>query len=39
MRLPLGSDTVEPIEAKNAHVAQELAAWRKVATSTGWDAA
>ena len=38
-RLPLGSDTVERIESKNAHVAQELAAWRKVATSTDWDAA
>jgi NAD(P)-dependent dehydrogenase (short-subunit alcohol dehydrogenase family) len=35
-RLPLGSDTVERIEAKNAHVAQELATWRKVATSTDW---
>ena len=38
-RLPLGSDTVERIESKNALVAQELAAWRKVATSTDWDAA
>jgi NAD(P)-dependent dehydrogenase (short-subunit alcohol dehydrogenase family) len=37
-RLPLGSDTVERIESKNAHVAQELAAWRKVATSTDWTA-
>jgi NAD(P)-dependent dehydrogenase (short-subunit alcohol dehydrogenase family) len=35
-RLPLGSDTVERIEAKHAHVEQELAAWRKVATSTDW---
>jgi NAD(P)-dependent dehydrogenase (short-subunit alcohol dehydrogenase family) len=35
-RLPLGSDTVERIESKNAHVAQELAAWRNVATSTDW---
>ncbi len=35
-RLPLGSDTVERIEAKHAHVAQELNAWRKVATSTDW---
>jgi NAD(P)-dependent dehydrogenase (short-subunit alcohol dehydrogenase family) len=35
-RLPLGSDTVERIESKNAHVAQELAAWRDIATSTDW---
>jgi NAD(P)-dependent dehydrogenase (short-subunit alcohol dehydrogenase family) len=35
-RLPLGSDTVERIESKHAHVAQELAAWRNVATSTDW---
>jgi NAD(P)-dependent dehydrogenase (short-subunit alcohol dehydrogenase family) len=35
-RLPLGSDTVQRIEAKNAHVAQELAAWRNVAISTDW---
>jgi NAD(P)-dependent dehydrogenase (short-subunit alcohol dehydrogenase family) len=34
LRLPLGSDTVERIEAKNAHVAKELAEWRMVATST-----
>jgi NAD(P)-dependent dehydrogenase (short-subunit alcohol dehydrogenase family) len=33
-RLPLGSDTVERIESKHAHVEQELAAWRSVATST-----
>jgi hypothetical protein len=32
--LPLGSDTVERIEAKNASVAKELAEWRAVATST-----
>jgi NAD(P)-dependent dehydrogenase (short-subunit alcohol dehydrogenase family) len=37
-RLPLGSDTVERIESKNAHVAQELEAWRNVATSTDWTA-
>jgi NAD(P)-dependent dehydrogenase (short-subunit alcohol dehydrogenase family) len=37
LRLPLGSDTVERIEAKNAHVAQELAAWRQVSTSTDWN--
>jgi NAD(P)-dependent dehydrogenase (short-subunit alcohol dehydrogenase family) len=35
-RLPLGSDTVERIEAKHAHVEQELNAWRKVAISTDW---
>jgi len=34
LRLPLGSDTVERIEAKNAFVAKELAEWRTVATST-----
>jgi NAD(P)-dependent dehydrogenase (short-subunit alcohol dehydrogenase family) len=34
LRLPLGSDTVERIEAKNAHVAKEIATWRTVATST-----
>jgi NAD(P)-dependent dehydrogenase (short-subunit alcohol dehydrogenase family) len=35
-RLPLGSDTVERLEAKNAHVARELAAWREISTSTDW---
>lgn len=34
LRLPLGSDTVAAIEAKNAFVTRELAAWRTVATST-----
>ena len=34
LRLPLGSDTVERIEAKNAFVAKELAEWRSVSTST-----
>ena len=34
LRLPLGSDTVARIEAKNAFVAGELAAWREIATST-----
>lgn len=34
LRLPLGSDTVERIEAKNAFVAGELAEWRTLATST-----
>lgn len=37
-RLPLGSDTVERIEAKNAHVERELAEWRSVSTSTDWTA-
>ncbi|MGD9836498.1 MAG: oxidoreductase [Afipia sp.] len=35
-RLPLGSDTVERIEAKHARVESELADWRSVATSTDW---
>jgi NAD(P)-dependent dehydrogenase (short-subunit alcohol dehydrogenase family) len=39
LRLPLGSDTVERIEAKNAHVAGEIAAWRTLATSTDHDQA
>lgn len=34
LRLPLGSDTVDRIEAKNILVARELAGWRTVATST-----
>jgi NAD(P)-dependent dehydrogenase (short-subunit alcohol dehydrogenase family) len=34
LRLPLGSDTVERIETKNAFVARELAEWRTLATST-----
>jgi NAD(P)-dependent dehydrogenase (short-subunit alcohol dehydrogenase family) len=34
LRLPLGSDTVAAIEAKQRFVADELAAWRSVATST-----
>jgi NAD(P)-dependent dehydrogenase (short-subunit alcohol dehydrogenase family) len=34
LRLPLGSDTVERIEAKNSHVAKELATWRTLSTST-----
>ena len=34
LRLPLGSDTVERIEAKNALVARELSAWRTIAVST-----
>jgi NAD(P)-dependent dehydrogenase (short-subunit alcohol dehydrogenase family) len=34
LRLPLGSDTVERIEAKNAFVAKEIGQWRELATST-----
>ncbi|TKD11812.1 oxidoreductase [Polyangium fumosum] len=34
LRLPLGSDTVAAIEAKNALVSKELDAWRAVAIST-----
>ena len=34
LRLPLGSDTVERIEHKNAYVAKEIAEWRTLATST-----
>lgn len=34
LRMPYGSDTVAAIEAKNAFVAAELAAWRQVAVST-----
>ncbi|MEP6839245.1 MAG: SDR family NAD(P)-dependent oxidoreductase [Bradyrhizobium sp.] len=34
LRLPLGSDTVERIEAKNTFVAQESSARREIATST-----
>jgi len=37
LRLPLGSDTVERIESKNAFVAHELAAWRTIATSTDFN--
>ncbi|WP_233560317.1 Rossmann-fold NAD(P)-binding domain-containing protein [Oleomonas cavernae] len=33
-RLPLGSDTVARITAKNDHVAAEMAAWRDLAVST-----
>ncbi|MDB5634387.1 MAG: hypothetical protein JWR49_3242 [Tardiphaga sp.] len=35
-RLPLGSDTVQRIESKHAHVEKELEAWRELATSTDW---
>ncbi|MDC0714875.1 oxidoreductase [Stigmatella sp. ncwal1] len=34
LRLPLGSDTVARIEAKNRSVAEELATWRELAVST-----
>jgi NAD(P)-dependent dehydrogenase (short-subunit alcohol dehydrogenase family) len=34
LRMPYGSDTVAAIEAKNAFVAGELAAWRQVSVST-----
>lgn len=34
VRLPLGSDTVAAIEAKNGAVAKALETWRSVATST-----
>lgn len=36
VRLPLGADTVEAIEKKNAFVAKELAEWRETAVSTGF---
>ncbi|MGK4584535.1 oxidoreductase [Kitasatospora sp. HPMI-4] len=35
LRLPLGQDSLERIEAKLAQVAQEIAAWRELASSTG----
>ncbi|MDR9754240.1 oxidoreductase [Pseudomonas sp. SZMC_28357] len=34
LRLPLGSDCVAAIEAKNVFVAEELATWREVSVST-----
>lgn len=36
LRLPLGSDCVAAIEAKNAFVADELQAWREVSVSTDY---
>jgi NAD(P)-dependent dehydrogenase (short-subunit alcohol dehydrogenase family) len=39
LRLPLGSDTVAAIEAKNEFVAGELKQWRAVALSTDFPAA
>jgi NAD(P)-dependent dehydrogenase (short-subunit alcohol dehydrogenase family) len=38
LRLPLGSDTVAAIEAKNEFVAGELKQWREVALSTDFPA-
>jgi NAD(P)-dependent dehydrogenase (short-subunit alcohol dehydrogenase family) len=38
LRMPFGSDTVAAIEAKNAFVAEELAAWRELAVSTDFPA-
>jgi NAD(P)-dependent dehydrogenase (short-subunit alcohol dehydrogenase family) len=38
LRLPLGTDAVDAIEAKNAFVTRELEAWRKVSTSTDFPA-
>ncbi|OWJ68354.1 oxidoreductase [Inquilinus limosus] len=37
VRLPLGRDTVERIEVKNAFVARELEQWRSLAESTGFE--
>ena len=34
LRLPLGSDCVAAIEAKNAFVADELQTWRELSVST-----
>ena len=36
VRLPLGSDTVKRIEAKNAEVVAEMTEWRELALSTDW---
>jgi NAD(P)-dependent dehydrogenase (short-subunit alcohol dehydrogenase family) len=36
VRLPLGSDTVKRIEAKNAEVVSELNDWKELALSTDW---
>ncbi|AWM91953.1 short-chain dehydrogenase/reductase [Pseudomonas sp. 31-12] len=36
LRLPLGSDCVAAIEAKNAFVAEELQTWREVSVSTDY---
>jgi NAD(P)-dependent dehydrogenase (short-subunit alcohol dehydrogenase family) len=37
LRLPLGKDTLAAIEDKNAFVAGEMAAWRELSESTGFD--
>ena len=37
LRRPLGRDTIEAIEKKNAFVAKELAEWRRVAESTSFE--
>ena len=34
LRMPFGTDTLAAIEAKNAYVAEETAAWRELAAST-----
>ena len=39
LRMPFGSDTVAAIKAKNAFVAEELAAWGDLAVSTDFDKA
>jgi len=36
VRLPLGSDTVKRIEAKNAEVVAEMTEWKELALSTDW---
>lgn len=36
LRLPLGTDTLAGIEAKNAFVAQEMATWRALSASTNF---
>jgi NAD(P)-dependent dehydrogenase (short-subunit alcohol dehydrogenase family) len=38
LRLPLGTDAVDAIEAKNAFVARELDAWRRLSTWTDFPA-
>jgi hypothetical protein len=34
LRLPLGTDTLAAIAAKNAHVADEMEAWKALSAST-----
>jgi hypothetical protein len=36
LRLPLGRDSVETVESKLAHVADELATWREESLSTDY---